>query len=223
MKKQFFAELNLPQILGETVQRGQGIVFLTGLRDSGLEQTVEALLPADNRRVHHLSAEDRGIPDATDVVVVGGEVSQILVHKLLAYSEEGRLVLWAMRTPTSLAGLRRVLSLEFGEGRPHLMWRLMDQITLMCGQMKLKSLAGSPWEVAREIILMTPPMRAALEKEDLAAAEEQIKAGEESSGTVSFNQSLLQLLLRRRIDIKTAFEATRDPVHLDQILKKVGI
>lgn len=213
------ADLSLPQILLESAQRGQGILLLTGARDSGLEQTVETLI-GEGRRAHRL--DERPVPPPTDVVIVDADATADLVRRVLALSEEGRLVLWAMRAPSPLSGLRRALSLEFGEGRRHVLWRLMDQLALMSGQMRLKSLAGGV-DVAREIILMTPPMRAALEVEDLAAAEELIKAGEETSGTVSFNQSLLQLLLRRRIDIKTAFESTRDPIHLDQILKKVGI
>ncbi|MGE5085298.1 MAG: hypothetical protein ACM3MG_03295 [Bacillota bacterium] len=45
----------------------------------------------------------------------------------------------------------------------------------------------------------------------------------ENSGILTLNQSLLQHLIRRRIDLKTAFETSREPDHLDQLLKKVGI
>lgn len=39
----------------------------------------------------------------------------------------------------------------------------------------------------------------------------------------SVNQSLIQALIKRRIDVKTAFANTNDPDDLDQLLKKMGL
>jgi Tfp pilus assembly pilus retraction ATPase PilT len=39
----------------------------------------------------------------------------------------------------------------------------------------------------------------------------------------SLNQSLFQLLLKRKIDFRTAFEFTNNPEELDNMLKKIGV
>lgn len=39
----------------------------------------------------------------------------------------------------------------------------------------------------------------------------------------SLNQSIIQNLIRRQIDVKTAFSSSNDPEELDQLLKKMGL
>lgn len=216
------AESVLPQVVLENVRRPHGIVLLTGLRASGLEATLDAVEKAAAPRRAHRWTDDRAIPKETEVVLFDGDMDPERLRRLLLWSEEGRLVVIAQRSPSPLSALRRIFSLTLGEGRRHVTARLADQLSLLSGQMRLKSLQDG-FEDAREVVLVTPLVRKAIEDENLAALDELLRSEDEASGTVSFNQSLLQLLLRRRIDIKTAFESTRDPVHLDQILKKVGI
>lgn len=213
---------SLPQVVLENLRRSQGVVVFTGLRGSGLEATLEAVeQTAAPRRIHRW-ADDRAIPSETEVVIFEGDLDAARVNRLLLWAEEGRLVVIVQRCPTPVAALRRFFSLSFGEGRRHVASRLAEQLTLLSGQMRLRSLQDG-FEDAREVVLVTPDVRESIAGEDLDSLDKLLRSGDESSGTVSFNQSLLQLLLRRRIDIKTAFESTRDPVHLDQILKKVGI
>jgi hypothetical protein len=43
------------------------------------------------------------------------------------------------------------------------------------------------------------------------------------AGMVTMNQSLMSLLLKRKIDMKIGFEASPDPEELDQMLRKAGV
>lgn len=216
-------DTQLPPVLLEAARRPQGLLLLTGTRFSSLDVTLKALIQAGgDRRVFQWDGRQECPADA-DVVVCGGDPAPELLLQSLAFSEEGRLVILVQMCPTPLGGLRRLLSFDGGRGRGHVVDRLSDQLILLSGQMRLRSLQAGAWEEAREIILMTPAIRTAIRQEDLTVVEGLLKNGDETSGMVSFNQSLLQLLLRRKIDIKTAFEASWDPGHLDQILKKVGI
>ena len=217
-------EIVLPAVLLETAKRQSGLILVSGTLQSGLTQTLETLLRSipERQRVRWQDPEQPLHPSAEVVSFEGSLTAEIFI-KLLCAAEEGRLVLLAQRTSTSLATIRRILSLSYGEGRRHLMARFVDQLLLVACEMRLPSLIDSQMEEARELILMTPAMKIFLKNEDLQSAEELLNSGEEGSGSVSFNQSLLKLLLRRKIDIKTAFEASPDPAHLDRILKKVGI
>lgn len=240
-------ETGIPQILLETSDRATGWIGLTGGWKSGLEALVAGLHHHLAARRPAVVANETGsvlphgkgvlsIPAVTEfspegsrqlrearVILVEGEFQPARVELYLGLAEEGRLIVWAQRAPGNMHFLRRLLSLPYGEGRAHKIWRFADQLQMLLSQGLLEGVGGEEQVAAHEVYLMTPILRRHLQNEDLAAFEELIMAGEETSGTVSLNQCLLQLLLRRRIDIKTAFEATRDPVHLDQILKKVGI
>lgn len=70
---------------------------------------------------------------------------------------------------------------------------------------------------------MKPQVRGLIEDQDLKSLENLLTQAPENSGILTLNQSLLQHLIRRRVDLKTAFEVSRDPDNLDQLLKKVGI
>jgi twitching motility protein PilT len=239
-------ENSFPQIVSETLQRSNGMVLVTGLVGSGLEQSVASLgsgmtgrkalvvssengIFSESGRARRILEADENRPDGraalaeSRVIFVEGSFCHIRLQQYLTLSEEGRMVIVVQRAPGPITALRRFLSSEFGEGRRHVLARLFEQLLLMTGQMRLAALGEEGSVGAHEILLMTPVLRAALEAEDFEAVEDQLRTGDETSGTVCFNQSLLQLLIRRRIDIKTAFEASRDPIHLDQILKKVGI
>lgn len=216
--------MNYPPILEETMARTQGLILLAGLRQSGVEETARLLLKkAQGRSMKVLSDPGTTAPDSADILWLEGDFDSERLNRAVSWSEEGRLVLITQKSPSAITALRRFLSLDFGTGRRHLVWRLCDQILLMAGQMKINGITAGETLEAFEILLMTPSLREALQEENFLLIEEYLKAGDETSGTVSFNQSLLQLLLRRKIDIKTAFEVSRDPVSLDQILKKVGI
>lgn len=217
-------EMQLPPVLLESVRRPHGLILLTGTRNSGLPETVAALAQHSGKEVFSLGKDaDLKRSRSADVIVFDGDLDESRLDFLIGCAEEGRMVLLAQACPAPLTGLRRMLSFDGGRGRAHKVHRLAEQLILMSGQMRLRSLQAGAMEDAREIILITPAIREAARQENIVGIEELLKAGDETSGMVSFNQSLLQLLLRRRIDIKTAFEASWDPGHLDQILKKVGI
>lgn len=242
-------ETQMPQILLETAGRRRGLILLCGDRYSGLSATASALwkkIAAGDRHGLYLtsgemfpridlpvgvktidadretSVEARREIAAADVIFVDGSFDRDRLDRLCTWVEEGRLVVALQSAPAPLVALRRWLGRLSGEGRAHMIWRLCDTLQLCLGQMSVPALGGDRM-LAHEVILMTPMLRAALENENLHAADETLKLGDETAGTVSFNQSLLQHLIRRRIDMRTAFEATRDPIDLDQLLKKVGL
>lgn len=242
-------ESNLPQILLETASRPQGLILFTGTRHAGMNEALQTLLQnaesqgrhsvlihdaeeldwAPRRGLRFLSDTDAGtlagrrLLDTADQVIDLGPVVSASFERNLVLAEEGRSVVMVQKAPSPLTGLRRVLSCLNGAGRSHQLWRFCDQLQVMVGRMALKTQQGGETVYAHEVLLLTPTLKAALAQENVEAFEQILREGDEGSGSVSFNQSLLQLLLRRKIDIKTAFEATRDPIHLDQTLKKVGI
>jgi twitching motility protein PilT len=77
--------------------------------------------------------------------------------------------------------------------------------------------------VAIEFLPIKSQIRGFMMKEDFASIDHILSGLVENSGLVTLNQSLLQLLIRRRIDLKTAFEMSLDPEVLDQSLRRAGV
>lgn len=76
---------------------------------------------------------------------------------------------------------------------------------------------------AQEILFLNEDTRMLMTQGKWGQITEQMQINGEKSGTRTMNQSLLQLLLRRRIDLKTAFLETNNPEEFDQMLKRVGV
>ena len=76
---------------------------------------------------------------------------------------------------------------------------------------------------AVEFLVMTSSIRNLIRENKLHQVAGMMQVGQEKTGMVTMNQSLMSLLVRRRLDVKTAFSATADPEQLDQMLKKAGL
>ncbi len=77
--------------------------------------------------------------------------------------------------------------------------------------------------LATEVLLPTPEIRSLIREENLAKIDQLIRKDQEKTGMISMNQSLMNLLVKRKIEIRQAFEVCPDPDELDQLLKKAGL
>lgn len=157
-----------------------------------------------------------------DVVIFDGYADEETFLEALALVERGVFVIYSMKAPSLTNALRRclgALSERYGEhGAP----RLAEVLSLVFAQYAMAGL-NNERIFAHEVLLMKPQIRELIETENLKNIEALMLTAPENSGLLTLNQSLLQHLIRRRVDLKTAFEASRDPDNLDLLLKKVGI
>ncbi|ASD64108.1 twitching motility protein PilT [Bdellovibrio bacteriovorus] len=166
--------------------------------------------------------EKESLMAGVDMVVYDGFNDEESLLEALSLAEQGVFVIYSMKAPSVTNALRRALSTlgeRFGEhGAP----RLAEVLTMASGQYPVAGLSGEK-VFAHEVLLMKPQVRGLIEDQDLKSLENLLTQAPENSGILTLNQSLLQHLIRRRVDLKTAFEVSRDPDNLDQLLKKVGI
>jgi twitching motility protein PilT len=50
-----------------------------------------------------------------------------------------------------------------------------------------------------------------------------MQVGQDKTGMMTMNQSLMKLVLKRRVDMQTAFANSSEPDELDKLLKQAGI
>ncbi|WP_373999378.1 twitching motility protein PilT [Bdellovibrio bacteriovorus] len=243
-------EISLPPSLMESCARMKGLVLLSGPGEAGQVWALHKILQKLSEekafvgvvfsrkafpQVKEAKAcylyhngdfskpeERESLMAGVDMVVFEGFADDESLLEAMTLAERGLFVIYSMKAPSLTNALRRSLSVlgeKFGEhGAP----RFSEILSLAAGQYAVSGLAGDK-VFAHEVLLMKPQVRSLIEAEDLKGLDSLMNHAQENSGILTLNQSLLQHLIRRRVDLKTAFEVSRDPDNLDQLLKKVGI
>lgn len=243
-------EISLPPAVMETCLRMKGLVLLSGPGEAGQVWALHRILQKLSEEKTFLGVvfskktfpqvreakacylyhngkfssleEKLNLMSGVDMVVFEGDGDDQSVNEVLALAERGLFVIYSMKAPSLINSLRRCFSVLKQQHGTHGVSRFAEVLSLAAGQYPVASLSGEK-VFAHEVLLMKPQVRNLVESEDIKEIEKLMSASAESSGVLTLNQSLLQHLIRRRVDIKTAFGISRDPDNLDQLLKKVGI
>ncbi|MFP5518865.1 MAG: twitching motility protein PilT [Bdellovibrionia bacterium] len=159
---------------------------------------------------------------SADVVVINGITNDHVLLTALQLAESGKSVILSVQSFSIMSYLRRAFSVlnekYKAQGAPRLADCLQSIVGQSCGLTAQQEMFS-----AFEFMLLKPHIKQYLANEDMKSIEALLRGSAETSGVQTLNQSLLQLLVRRKIDVKTAFETSREPELLDQQLKKLGV
>ncbi len=239
-------DLGLPQIVTDFIHRESGVVLVTSPQGHGkwttvcallqelakyrsvaiatVEKAVKVLLPSD---AGLFSFFERGLTtsskwfdawsdDPFKVLALDLADDPDGLARAVRLSEKGKLVFVTLSGPSIAATLNHALMREPSFGP-----RLAEQLLGGLGQRLIWS---SPLAVlAFEVLVGTPQVKKALSEVNFSEIEEIMRTTGEKTSMRTMNQSLLQNLIRRKIDVKTAFQFSPEPDELDQLLSKVGI
>ena len=100
--------------------------------------------------------------------------------------------------------------------------RLSSHLKAIIHQRLVPGKLGQPILIA-EILLPTMQIRKLIQNQDLAPIYDLMRKDQHRTGMITLNQSLMNALIKRKIEIRTAFSISSDPNELDILLKKVGI
>ncbi|MEZ0391435.1 MAG: hypothetical protein ACAH59_04420 [Pseudobdellovibrionaceae bacterium] len=233
-----------PAMASESVLRAQGLNLIVGPRRSGKTAAVQSLLAASQGRKkiiaifsdeenlnfasdgnvlsHYPSQQLKSgaIPQSADLIIIDSPET-IFCEKALRLAEEGRSVLLTLPFWNLKMGLQRMLDLCEGSEQSRAR-RLGGTLQMGLG---LRLLPGieAPLQGAFELLFADSEVLNALTKQNFESIPDLMRSSAEKSGMRSLNQTLFQLLMKRKIEMKTAFEASPLPEELDSLLKKVGI
>jgi twitching motility protein PilT len=161
-----------------------------------------------------------GILKSADIVVIDSSQTRFC-EMALQLAEEGRSVLLTLPFWSIQMGLQRLADLcegsELSRAR-----RLSSTLQMALG-LRLMSGIETAFQGAFELLLADTEMQKAMATMNFQEISFLMKSSAERTGMRSLNQSLFQLLMKRKIELKTAFEASPEPEELDSLLKKVGI
>lgn len=131
--------------------------------------------------------------------------------KWIRFAEAGKKVFISLAASNAENALLQIKSQLFSE--PDLWARFAYQLTTVLNQKIVGFQEGS----IHEILVM--------KKEGASTLTQGVmqKDLEKQNHYQSYNQSIIQAIVRRRFDVKTAFAVSDDPEALDQQLKKMGL
>jgi twitching motility protein PilT len=196
-----------------------------------LEDPIEFIHPHKNCIVNQreVGADTGSYADAMkymlrqdpDVVLLGEMRDLETIEAALVTAETGHLVFATLHTNSAIATINRVVSVFPAEQQDRVRVQLSFTLQAVISQRLLPALGGGR-VIACEFLLMTPGVRNLVREGKLHQIESLMQVGQEKSGMVTMNQCLVQLVLRRRIDLRTAFEASPNLEQLEKMLKQAG-
>lgn len=157
-----------------------------------------------------------------DYCMVGELRDLDTIESALTIAETGHLVFATLHTNSAVQTINRLVSVFPPEQQERVRIMLSFSLQGVISQRLLPSLQGGR-VAAIEFLVMTPSIRNLVRENKLHQVGSMMQVGQENTGMVTMNQSLMNLLLRRRIDAKTAFAASPEPENLDAMLKKAGV
>lgn len=243
-------ELNMPTALLESVRNPHGLSLFLGQDSSQVLACLYHCLEVINKEkslnilvlssdpfpqikeekatfvYHQIQAQkdlSQGeIYKGMDLIVFHGVTHPDILGLATRLAEEGQKVFFTAKSHSILFYLKRILSdLPQNLGK-YGVSRFADVIEVLAHLTSVKSNTETVVS-AVEMVLMKPHLRQYLISEDLKSFESLLNGVAETKGLLTLNQSLLQLLIRRKINVQSAFQVSREPDVLDQQLKKLGV
>lgn len=240
----------VPPLVQEQLLKRKGLILLAGPSWSGKSTLMGKLIETINQKTSsHIaiveSAVDRiyqsqksvvstfeigfsPVPDhvwrsleAADVVALDIPFSIENLSKVLELAEGGKLVLMTLMMESLVALQHRINQLFKEHQREYIFERLAHSLNLFINQRLVPSLQGN-LVLAQEIILMSEALREPLRQGNVAELMHRVHHASERDGIKTMNKALLQLFLRKKIDIKEAFLFSPDIDELDQMMSQLG-
>ncbi|PWU20785.1 MAG: hypothetical protein C5B49_03720 [Bdellovibrio sp.] len=241
------ADWSVPPFLIEKLQRQNGFNLIFGpplsgksslrrlLMDKLTEMKRDCVLYCDQPE---FSRDDFSFPAASllgtnlplhSLLFVDSDQEEVQ-RKALQLAFEGNSVVLAMRSrslPTALFRLLKVAQTD-----DEIFWASISEsfvsalgVRLVPG---LESSVGGAATGARlqptfELLVDTPEAKDCLRQGTVFRLVEIMSKGGDTSGMRTLNQALLQLLIKRRIELRVGFDESPKPQELDHLLRDVGV
>lgn len=166
--------------------------------------------------VKHLLRQD------PDYCLIGELRDLDTIEEAMRVSETGHLVFGTLHTNSAIQTISRIVTVFPAEQQERVRVLLSFVLQGVVSQQLLPGKDGG-LVCAVEILIPTPGIRNLIREDKMHQVYGFMQSGQNKTGMVTMNQSLMNLILRRRLDMKVAFEASPDPEELDALLKKAGI
>jgi twitching motility protein PilT len=157
-----------------------------------------------------------------DVCLIGEMRDLETIEAALIIAETGHLVFATLHTNSAVQTINRIVSVFPSDQQERIRVQLSFVLNAVISQRIMPAIGGG-MVAAAEILFLNTNIRNLIRENKLHQVQGMMQVGQERTGMITMNQSLVKLLVKRKIDVKVAFEYTPDPDELDKLLKQAGI
>lgn len=157
-----------------------------------------------------------------DVCLLGELRDLETIEAALTISETGHLVFATLHTNSAVQTISRMVSVFPAEQQDRIRVQLSFVLNAVIAQRLIPSPKGG-MVAALEILIMNPNIRNLIRENKLHQIYGMMQVGQDKSGMITLNQALMKLVMKRKIELQSAFSFTNDPDELDKLLKQAGI
>lgn len=157
-----------------------------------------------------------------DVCLMGELRDLETIEAGLTIAETGHLVFATLHTNSAIQTINRLVGVFPHDQQDRIRVQLSFTLQGVISQRLVPAVNGG-MALATEIMILNTNIRNLIRENKLHQVYGMMQVGQEKSGMQTLNQSLLKLLLARKIKIRSAFSVSNDPDELDQLMKQAGI
>ena len=172
--------------------------------------------------VSYRSALKHVLRQDPDVCMMGELRDLETIEAAMNICETGHLVFASLHTNSAVSTITRMVNVFPSDQQDRIRTQLSLTLNASISQRLIPGLKGGV-AVAMEVLIMNPSIRNLVRENKLHQIYGMMQVGQDKSGMITLNQSLLQLVLKRRVDVRTAFTYSSDPEELDKLLKQAGV
>jgi twitching motility protein PilT len=157
-----------------------------------------------------------------DVCFMGELRDHETIETALNVAETGHLVFSTLHTNSAVGTINRIVNVFPPDQQDRIRVQLSLVLNAVISQRLLPAIKGG-LVAAFEVMILNPPLRNLIREGKLHQLYGMMQMGQEKTGMTTMNQSLLKLVMARKVDVREAFKFSNDPEELDKMLKTAGV
>ncbi|HMN70121.1 MAG TPA: type IV pilus twitching motility protein PilT [Bdellovibrionales bacterium] len=172
--------------------------------------------------VSYRSALKHVLRQDPDVCMMGELRDLETIDAALNICETGHLVFATLHTNSAISTITRIVNVFPSDQQDRVRLQLSLTLNTVVSQRLIPGPQGG-MALALEVLVMNPSLRNLVRENKLHQMYGMMQVGQDKTGMITLNQSLLQLVMKRKIDVRSAFAYSADPEELDKMLKTAGV
>lgn len=172
--------------------------------------------------VSYRSALKHVLRQDPDVCMMGELRDLETIEAALNICETGHLVFATLHTNSAISTITRIVNVFPSDQQDRVRAQLSLTLNTVVSQRLIPAAKGG-MVAALEVLVMNPSVRNLVRENKLHQVYGMMQVGQDKTGMITLNQSLLKLVMKRRIDVRQAFFYSSDPEELDKMLKQAGV
>lgn len=226
----------------DTIKKEKGMFIVAGERRQGKTSLLQEIIVNDQKNKLsligiHSGLQNKNWPDVDSIIQLGVDtlehdfnhaiyegIERIIVDtnsiknwkKWIEIAEQGQFVMLTLSS-NSIKTILNKLTSELDHGSSQRLFNILNGIIV-------QKLVGVNYHPCSEILIFKENQKAIMQDAINNKSVSQIDLQTEFKDSYqSLNQSIMQKLIRRKIDVQAAFDASDNPEVLDATLKKMGL